>query len=386
MNAPLFTQPIRSAMSSSRDPHIAAQELAATLKHAELDFVLFFCSAEYDLEALSISLTAAFPDARLAGCTTAGELTPRGYDQGTVTAIGFDRNLFSIEVGLVEALDTFTLTEAQTLVDTLVSDCRARHIAPIKGHTFALTLLDGLSSQEELVLLTLDSVLGSIPHFGGSAGDDIHLTGTHVYYDGCFRNRAAVVIMINTPLDFEVFTTHHMRSLEQKLIVTKANPATRTVYELNAEPAAIEYARQLGLDPSQLDFRVFALNPLAVKIGQEYYVRSIQKVNADMSLTFYCAVENGIVLTAMQPEAMLDNLASRFEAIEQVQGEPLITIGCDCFLRRLEAEYTERTQETSDFLVEHNVIGFNTYGEQYDGMHLNQTFTGVVIGRSTHDY
>lgn len=386
MNAPLFQEPVRSAMSSHRDVERAARELAQQLSHPDLGFVLFFCSAEYDLINLSRALEQAFPDTRLAGCTTAGELTPRGYDQGTITALGFDRNLFAIEVGLVEELDDFKLTHAQRLVDTLIADCRTSRVAPIKGHTFALTLLDGLSSQEEQVLVTLDSALGSIPHFGGSAGDDIHLTGTHVYYDGAFRTQAAVVVMVNTPLDFEVFTTHHMQSLDEKLIVTEADPATRTVYELNAEPAALEYARLLGLDPDELDFSTFALNPLAVRIGQEYFVRSIQKVNPDLSLTFYCAVENGIVLTAMRPDGMLNNLGQRFDSIESTMGEPLITIGCDCFLRRLEAEFTGREQETSEFLMKHNVVGFNTYGEQFDGMHINQTFTGVVIGRTQHDY
>lgn len=386
MNAPLFQEPVLSAMSSHRDVELAAQELAQQLLHPDLGFVLFFCSAEYDLVNLSRALEQAFPDTRLAGCTTAGELTPRGYDQGTITALGFDRNLFAIEVGLVEALDDFKLTHAQQLVDRLITDCRASRVAPIKGHTFALTLLDGLSSQEEQVLVTLDSALGSIPHFGGSAGDDIHLTGTHVFCDGAFRTQAAVVVMVNTPLDFEVFTTHHMQSLEEKLVVTDANPATRTVYELNAEPAALEYARLLGLDPAELDFSTFALNPLAVRIGQEYFVRSIQKVNPDLSLTFYCAVENGIVLTAMRPDGMLSNLGQRFDSIESTMGEPLITIGCDCFLRRLEAEFTGREQETSEFLMQHNVVGFNTYGEQFDGMHINQTFTGVVIGRTRHDY
>jgi len=386
MNAPLFQEPVRSAMSSHRDVERAARELAQQLSHPDLGFVLFFCSAEYDLINLSRALEQAFPDTRLAGCTTAGELTPRGYDQGTITALGFDRNLFAVEVGLVEELDDFKLTHAQRLVDTLIADCRTSRVAPIKGHTFALTLLDGLSSQEEQVLVTLDSALGSIPHFGGSAGDDIHLTGTHVYYDGAFRTQAAVVVMVNTPLDFEVFTTHHMQSLDEKLIVTEADPATRTVYELNAEPAALEYARLLGLDPDELDFSTFALNPLAVRIGQEYFVRSIQKVNPDLSLTFYCAVENGIVLTAMRPDGMLNNLGQRFDSIESTMGEPLITIGCDCFLRRLEAEFTGREQETSEFLMKHNVVGFNTYGEQFDGMHINQTFTGVVIGRTQHDY
>jgi hypothetical protein len=26
------------------------------------------------------------------------------------------------------------------------------------------------------------------------------------------------------------------------------------------------------------------------------------------------------------------------------------------------------------------VIGFSSYGEQYRGMHVNQTFTGIAIG------
>ena len=28
-----------------------------------------------------------------------------------------------------------------------------------------------------------------------------------------------------------------------------------------------------------------------------------------------------------------------------------------------------------------SVVGFNTYGEQFNGMHINQTMTGVAIGR-----
>ena len=60
--------------------------------------------------------------------------------------------------------------------------------------------------------------------------------------------------------------------------------------------------------------------------------------------------------------------------------------GCDCFLRRLEAEFTGVVDEVSDFLRHHKVIGFNTYGEQFDGMHINQTFTGVVIGQPDAGY
>uniref|UniRef100_UPI0026237F55 FIST C-terminal domain-containing protein n=1 Tax=Pseudomonas sp. TaxID=306 RepID=UPI0026237F55 len=157
--------------------------------------------------------------------------------------------------------------------------------------------------------------------------------------------------------------------------------AGRRVFELNAEPAALEYASLIGVPLEQLDPRVFAAHPLAVRISEQYYVRSIQRVNEDLSLTFYCAVENGIVLTSMQPGPLLANLEGVFEGLRQRLGPLLLTIGCDCFLRRMEIEAEGGVEPVSAFLRSQQVIGFNTYGEQFNGMHINQTFTGVAIGR-----
>ena len=47
---------------------------------------------------------------------------------------------------------------------------------------------------------------------------------------------------------------------------------------------------------------------------------------------------------------------------------------------RMEIEALALEDEASRMLRRHRVIGFNTYGEQHHGMHINQTFTGVVIG------
>lgn len=373
---------VRFALSESIDAETAAQDLARQLMHPHLGCVLFFCSAEYALPALATALNQYFGGVRLIGCTTAGEITPLGYGRGCISAVGFDHRAFSISTARVDALDSFNLLDAQHVVAQLVDECRSSCLDPVVGRSFALTLLDGLSSREELVLSALNAAFGRIPHFGGSAADDKHLTRTHVYHEGYFHTGAAVVVLIQTSLEFEVFTTHHIQPLDEKMVVTAANPATRTVQELNAEPAALEYARWLGLDVSQLNFQVFALHPLAVRIGGQYYVRSIQRVNPDLSLTFYCAVENGIVLTAMQPGPLLPNLEQLFGGLEQRLGPLLLTIGCDCFLRRMEIEARGIIPETANLLVRHRVIGFNTYGEQFNGMHINQTFTGVAIGRS----
>ncbi|UVJ42019.1 FIST C-terminal domain-containing protein [Pseudomonas sp. LS1212] len=376
------TDGVVSAMTLATAPQDAAQVLASQLLHPHLGFVLFFCSAEYDLQALGTALQQSFGGIRLVGCTSAGEITPNGYGRGGVTAVGFDHRHFSIAMELIDEMEQFSLIDAQQMVERLAGDCRSNTLAPIKGHSFALTLLDGLSSREEMVLTALSAALGDIPHFGGSAADDNHLTHTHVYFDGQFHGSAAVVVLVNTWLDFEVFTTHHLLPRAEKLVVTRADSTLRRVHELNAEPAALEYARVIGVPVADLDHRVFAAHPLAVRINQQYYVRAIQQVHPDLSLSFYCAVENGIVLTAMAPGALLPNLQALFEGLHARLGPLLLTIGCDCFLRRLELDANGSVGQIGAFLREHRVMGFNTYGEQFNGMHINQTFTGVAIARS----
>lgn len=375
---PAIKSPVMTAASSALNSAQAARELAAALHHPNLSRVVFFCSAEYNLPQLAEALNLAFAGIPLSGCTTAGELTPEGYATGSIVALGFHRDFFHLNAALIQPLDGFALAEAQALINGLLQPAAAQQR---RQRHFALTLFDGLSSQEELVLAALDAALGGIPHFGGSAGDDIHLANTHVFHDGAFHTQAAVVILVETSLPFEVFTTHHMQPLDTKLVVTEADPVTRRVAELNAEPAAEVYARLLGLTPAQLTPDVFALHPLAVKLGQDYYVRSIQRVNPDLSLDFYCAVGKGSVLTRMQPQAMLQDLEACLSDIESRIGRPLITLGCDCFLRRLESEQRGEQEQASAFLRRHRVIGFNTYGEHHAGLHINQTFTGVVLGR-----
>ena len=87
------------------------------------------------------------------------------------------------------------------------------------------------------------------------------------------------------------------------------------------------------------------------------------------------------MLTAMRPGSLQDNLHQLFAGLHSRLGDTLLTIGCDCFLRRLEAEGREEHEAVASILRRYGVIGFNTYGEQFNGMHINQTFTGVAIGQ-----
>ncbi|WP_104402524.1 nitric oxide-sensing protein NosP [Vibrio penaeicida] len=363
----------------------AVRELAARLNTPNIGFVLFFCSAAYDLKELESEMDRAFTHCKVMGCTSAGEITSSGYAKSSISAIGFTQSAFTVS-GMVIPLENFELSVAQQCVETLFENCRSHLKAPIKHSSFVLTLIDGLSPQEENFLVTLDTALGRIPHFGGSAGDDENLANTHVYFDGKFYADSAIVVMFNTTCPFEVFTTHHIQSLGSKLVVTKADSECRRVYEFNAEPAAQVYAREVGILLDDLRPEIYALHPLAVKVGGEFYIRSIQKVNDDLSLDFYCAVDDGIVVTAMKPGDIYANAKQKLSEVSERVGDLEIIIGCDCFLRRKEIEQTNGLETIKAIFSDFRMVGFNTYGEQLGGVHMNQTLTGVAIGRQPNVY
>ena len=380
------------AVSKSVDALEASKELQQQLDHPDIDFILFYCSAVYLLDELATAMTECFKDIDIVGCTTAGEFTRYGCERNSIIAIGFSNKFFSISAKPVDSMGEFNIVDAQNTINELTEQCRSRALAPIQGNSFLLTLLDGLSTKEEQFLQTLNSATRGIPHFGGSAGDDVNLANTHVFYQNKFHQQAAIVILINTPCAFEVFNCNHIKRPIEKLVVTEADVENRTVYELNAMPAAIEYAQLLNIDISDLTPEVFSLHPLAVKVGGQYYIRSIQKVNMeDLSLTFYCAVDVGIVLTAVEMDDIFNSLNNKLEEVTQRFGQSNLVLGCCCFLRRIEIEQKQLGEQAKALYNKYNMAGFNSYGEHINGIHLNQTFAGVFIAENmsnngdTHD-
>lgn len=365
------------ARSVNLDATAAVHELAQQLPLQQIETLLFFCSARYDLATLATALGQVFSSKQLIGCTTAGELSPLGYEDASIVAVGFNWELFRCQSALIEHLSSFDLARAQQTVDQIVAPFGT---GPSQ-QMLALTLLDGLSSQEELVLLHLETALGNIAHFGGSAGDNNQHHQTFVFYQQQFYSNAAVILLLQTAIPFQVFSGHHLQATEQKFVVTAASTDHRTIYELDAEPAALVYSRMVGIDETQLSPATFALFPLAVKVGQDYYIRSIQRVNDDQSLTFYCAVGLGAVLTKMQAQPMLQHLQELLTA-QAMSTDTSLILACDCVLRRQELISREHLDMASDFYRQQKIVGFSSYGEHINGIHVNQTVTGVLFGKS----
>lgn len=372
---------IKKAYSVSTDAEQAAKELYEGLSDADSAAVIFFCSIEYDLNALSTALSRLFGSIPITGCTTAGEISPAGYLQNSITGFSLPNRHFKIETRLFRDLHKFSPHSAQALVKDMLDSLEQSAIAPLHRNSFALSLLDGMSIREEMVLNALSTNLDGIPLVGGSAGDNLHFKDTQVYYQNSFHSNAAVIMLVNTHCPFRIFSDHHLAIGQEKLVVTSADPFKRIVHEFNAGPAALEYCRMTGLSLDQLSPRVFALYPLAVQFGDQIYIRSIQQLNDDLSLTFFCAIDQGIVLTKMYSMGLVSHTHNALSAISEAIGKPQLVIGYDCIHRRIEMEDYDLLEPISNLYKEHNVIGFSTYGEQHNELHINHTFTGVALGQ-----
>lgn len=114
--------------------------------------------------------------------------------------------------------------------------------------------------------------------------------------------------MINTSLPFQAFKTQHFVSEAERLVVTEADAPNRIVREINGLPAAEEYARLVGTDFDHLNPAHFAASPVVVVIDGTDYVRSIQKVNPDGSLTLFSAIDEGLVFRVARGDNLLGNL------------------------------------------------------------------------------
>ncbi len=352
------------------------EEIKSQLGDEPFALVCLFAAPCADFKQLIEDASGVFEGADVLGCTTAGELGAQGYEEGQIICVGFPARYFT---SVTYALDLLNLADDQQIIDTLIQQRIAlAQSVPDRPHEFAMLLVDGLSMSEENLTTTLASGLGPMPLFGGSAGDGVNFRQTWLSYNGQILENHAVLALVRSACPVKVFSHDNLAPTEMRMVVTAANPEARTVQEINAEPAAAEYARLLGKDPNQLDPFTFAEHPVVVRLGDSHHVRAIQRVNEHGELVFFSAINEGMVLTLAEHRDIVEHLQDGLAALS-VEQKPDLILGCDCVLRRIAADQRQKTREVSALLAANDVVGFSTYGEQFGALHVNQTLTGVAI-------
>ena len=368
------------AQAKESDVPAAAAELAAQLPADGLAMILVFASPSYDPQQFCTELAKVFGDTPICGCTTAGELSPDGWGDNSVVALGFSALDFTIVARPLLDLANFRMEDGRRVGSELRQEL-ARNGNGGDEQSFGLLLIDGLCQREEAVMSSIYAALDNIPVVGGSAGDGLRFEKTWVFHGGQAHTDAAVLILLKTSLPFRLFKCDNFEPSATKMVVTEADIERRIVKEINAEPAAEEYSRAVGIMDTDLDMFSFASHPVLVRAGGAYYARSIQQVNPDGSLNFFCAVDEGMVLTVANARNPVGTTQELFEETRAEIGDVSLYLGFECIFRRLDAEQHQFARDISQLYRENHVVGFHTYGEQYRSMHVNQTLTGVAIGK-----
>ena len=337
--------------------------------------ILWYSRSRHDGAALARGLAEAAPALEVIGCSTAGEITPDGLQGGGALAVLLPAARFEVRVALLERIDRLGVEE---IAERAAAARRA--LGAPAARSFALALMDGMTFAEEATAAALQRGLDDVELVGGSAGDGTRFATTEQLAGGRVHERATVLALLATSLPFRTFSDNNFVPTDTKLVVTRADVDRRVLHELDAEPAADAYAAALGVARDALDVSLFATRPLVLRIGGEYYCRSVRAMHPDGSLSLYCAIDVGLVLTLAKSEGMVRASSAMLDALETELGPPDCLLGFDCLHRRLDAEQRGVTARMEALLRERRFVGFNTYGEQYRSMHLNQTFTGVAFG------
>lgn len=374
---------VHGGRSYQEDPIAAVAEATAEAPlDLQPDLVIAFVSMKQEVSVVVSALQARFAGSLVVGCTTAGEILDG--DRGTGSLI-------------VSALKTPGVRWAATLMRDLrgtpnVGGTVARLCGELgcdlETYTpntyFAMLLIDGMSGREEMISAALSEALCGIPLVGGSAADGLAFQRTQVFANGEVDSNAAVVILAHTNNGFDLLKHQHYARTPRSFVVTSAVAAQRRVNEFDGRPAAEVYAELLGVTPEQIAGTVNPItfmNPVLFSCNGDVYVRSVQRVDPDGSMLFHSAIDEGIVLEIAGRTDIREALKSAVDEHLAKHGKAELFIGFNCILRALELDQLGDPQLLADEWrrTAAHTIGFDTYGEIWNGLHINQTLVGIGL-------
>jgi hypothetical protein len=369
----------RKGTTTHKDPVKAIAEMAEQIAIPDAAVTVLFLSSHYDLDCIYQQIRKRF-NGPIISCTTAGEITDNGYRDNSICGFSLSGDdVFVKTFPIVGIRNPDPLSVQQTILEVkkIIHDDRKYH--PERGF-FGVLLIDGLSVREEHIAATFGNALSDIPIIGGSAGDDLKLKKCSILINNSYISDAALFCLFSTTLPFSIVKSQHFSATDRRLVITKARPNERIVEEINGGLAVEEYSRITGVPCDQLGPTAFSRYPLILRHSGDNHVRSIQRINSDGSLTFFCAIDEGVVLRIAERQDMCDALEKSLIQAEASVGKVLFTLGFDCILRRLESREFNYDDRIRGICKKYNTIGFCTYGEQSNSLHVNQTFSGVVLG------
>ncbi len=380
---------LRRGETAAMDEATAARELADQIGNSDAAFALVFASCAYDPDLISLELTRALAPVPVFGCTSIVEIGPKGFGRGGIVGLSMAADNLRVGVGCAGNISRAALSSGHQAVNDAVRAIGATPQDLIPARHVALCLVDWRSQSEEMFIAGAGATAPGLSIIGGSASDDVGLAPegeagheSRILCHGEAVSDCGLILLLETDVPFRVIATEHMVPREGRVVVTATDPTARLVHELDGRPALERYKEVTGAG-EEMDNQLAGARPFGYYVGGRPYVRSVMGIEGN-SLRFACGVDRGTVLVPMEPGEMIPTTeAALSQAEEDLGGEMSALIAFSCYGRFLEAERDGLTEAIGEVLTRYPVVGFHTFGEQINTLHVNHTLTGLAFG-TTH--
>ena len=194
--------------------------------------------------------------------------------------------------------DTATATERVNAIQRELAAMPLR--MPLSAdRTFAMIYCDGLSASEGFLMQAwYNSGLFPCLAIGGSAGGRVSFDGTWIGVGGRVLQGKAVIVFCRMAdgKSFAPFKSQNFTPLDKSWLIAEADPITRTVTSVfnsqgQQQPFTRALAEHLGCSEQRLSDGLKGLT-FAVKVGDEYFIRSVAKIDSGC-VSFFCDLEFG---------------------------------------------------------------------------------------------
>ena len=343
--------------------------------------VVFAAPVWFADDQLFAELRRLMPQARISGCSTAGEISRDGVSDGScvITAVRWQ----------TEAPRVVT-TEVASIEDSLAAGMRLGHA--LGDAAAAVVFAPGVDINGSALVEGIAAALPpGTPIVGGLAGDGADFRKTYTLCTEGIRNRAVVAVGLPRGVRVSHGSFGGWRPFGPARKVTQSNGSI--LHELDGEPALSVYKRYLGphardLPASGLLFPFEMLTADQAPTGQIRTILGVDEATGSLLLAGDVEPRGYLRLMHADTTALVGGAATAAQAAAASGGRAGLALLVSCIGRKLVmgSRVDEEVEAAAAVLGADVVAGFYSYGEisplstGSSCRLLNQTMTITCFG------
>ena len=376
--------------------------------------IIGFISDNKRIKNVGDQLKKQFGDAEIILSTSAGELcndfcketkglyiehSEKNFRDGNVVLQFFSSEM--IDIVQIETVNLhcndiksgkvqLTLEQRLSKIQSELGKIQLKIPGATTENTFSYLLIDGSSASESFLMEAIyESEKFPFLFVGGSSGSlelnnrevGLNMSNTKLYYNGKEYESSALMafIKLHSSYRYGIFKSHNYKPVNASFNIMNASLETRTitsVHSNNQETGLVDaVAEHFKMSSSEV-LKKLANYTFAIKIGEEYFIRSVASFNDDGSVTFFCDIAPGDTLYLMEKNDFVQQTKQDYEKYSRNKNKPIGAIFNDCILRRYVNAGELSKMKIFDDLK--NITGFSTFGE-ICGVNINQTLLSIFF-------